>query len=108
MSIFQRKNPKPHSHRAPKRYARVPLPPGMSAIDTHLYVETDEPAEPATDMTLVAADPDDTMYLPVVEEDEAATPLTAPIEETPAVRPLPARTPFETYRGSRPSSRPSR
>ena len=108
MSIFglPRKNPKPHSHRAPKRYARVPLPPGMSAVDTHLYVEMDEPAEPATDMTLVAAAPDDTMYLPVVE-DEAATPLAAPIEETPAVRPLPARTPFATLTGFPPALFPS-
>ena len=78
MSLFglPRRNPdpKPHSHRAPGRFTRVPEP-----------TETDEPetGEPETGMTLVAADPDATMHLPVVEEDV-----------TPAVRPLPARPPF--------------
>ena len=85
MIIFdRRKGTKPHSHRAPKRYARVPLPPGMSAVDTHLYVEMDEPETAA---------PDDTMYLPVVEDEREVT--LAAVDQTPAVRPLPARTPFE-------------
>ncbi len=86
MSIFHRP-PKPHSHRAPGRFTRFPLPPGMPGIDTHLYVEMDEPGEPET------AAPDATMHLPVVEDEREAT--LAAIEETPAVRPLPARIPFE-------------
>jgi hypothetical protein len=81
MNIFQRKGPKPHSHRAPKRMERIPVPIGMPGLGSHMYVETDEPG-PATSMTLAAADPDATMHFAAVAPDE-----------TPAVRPLPARTP---------------
>lgn len=84
MSLFQRRTPKPHSHRAPGRFTRIPVPLGMPGLATPMYAEMSEPAEPATDMTLVAADPDATMHLAAIKPDE-----------TPAVRPLPARTPFE-------------
>ena len=88
MSFFDRlprRTPKAHPHRAPGRFTRVPLPPGLPGADTHLYVEMDEPgtSEPETDMTLVAAPPDGpdaTMHFPAVEADEspAARPGSVP------------------------------
>jgi len=112
MSIFDRrpKDLKPHSHRAPGRFTRVPLPAGMPGPDTAMYVEMDEPeaSEPEASMTLVAAppaDPDATMHLPVVEDEREVT--LAAVEETPAVRPLPARTPFATLTRFPPALFPS-
>ena len=90
MSLFDRlprRNPKPHPHRAPGRFTRVPLPPGLPGLDTAMYVEMDEPAEPATDMTLVAAppaDPDATMHFPAIEDEEIPAPLPVPHFDVPA------------------------
>jgi len=55
--------PEPQAHRAPGRFTRFPLPPGLSATDTHLYVEQAAPGEAHEDPAMTQAP--DARTLPV-------------------------------------------